>query len=62
MTFDQDAHRQGVREDSAPFKRTLFLQSRETGEIAPPPGSDGVSVAEKASPFGKSWAHFIAGG
>jgi solute carrier family 25 protein 33/36 len=57
MTFDQDAHHRGLRDDRTPLKQTLHVQSRETGVVVPPPRPNGVPVAE-----GKSWAHFIAGG
>ncbi|KAF2751997.1 calcium-binding mitochondrial carrier protein Aralar2 [Sporormia fimetaria CBS 119925] len=65
MTFDHPASARGVRDvrkDNAPLKNTLLVQSRETGEVAPPGPGDGPSATAKATPFAKSWAHFVAGG
>lgn len=57
----QDAPARGVRDEST-LEKALHTQSRETGLVAPPGNAHGASVVETASPFGKSSAHFIAGG
>lgn len=36
--------------------RPPLTQSRETGDVLP------NSVPQSASPFAKSWVHFVAGG
>ncbi|KAH7358637.1 mitochondrial carrier protein RIM2 [Plectosphaerella cucumerina] len=38
-----------------------FVTSRETGDIIPDTAQN-PAMAEKASPFAKSWVHFVAGG
>ena len=46
----------------APQDEPPVVQSRETGDLIPEKPSDEIVVVSKASPFAKSWAHFVAGG
>ncbi|KAG8624761.1 hypothetical protein KVT40_007828 [Elsinoe batatas] len=53
--------------DNTGFKQAATLksplsQSRETGDVLPDSSKDGRSVASKAAPRQKPWAHFVAGG
>lgn len=46
-----------LRASSEPrLDRAPMAQSRETGDVLP------NSVPQSASPFAKSWVHFVAGG
>lgn len=45
----------------ATIEQSPLPQSRETGDSLLPKDPNGPRVAAKASPFAKSWAHFVAG-
>jgi hypothetical protein len=40
----------------------VSIQSRESGDVSPISGGSANQVTLQASPFAKSWAHFLAGG
>ncbi|KAF2021728.1 mitochondrial carrier protein-like protein rim2 [Aaosphaeria arxii CBS 175.79] len=61
MTVEHAEAPRSLRASSAQFKQTL-TQSRETGDVIPPKQQDGSTISASATPFAKSWAHFIAGG
>jgi solute carrier family 25, member 33/36 len=39
-----------------------LVQSRETGDVIPDDRQRATAIPGKASPFAKSWVHFVAGG
>jgi len=64
MTLDHARHPRSIRDirdDQTPFLQAL-PQPRELGGTIPLKQPDGAPIAAAASPFAKSWAHFIAGG
>jgi solute carrier family 25, member 33/36 len=50
--------RSGIPSDQMPL-----VQSRETGDVIPDERTKATVIpGTKASPFAKSWVHFVAGG
>ncbi|KAL6712593.1 Pyrimidine nucleotide transporter, mitochondrial [Coniothyrium glycines] len=62
MTFEHASSPRGIRDNVAQPLQILPSSSRELGELLPPKQPDGTPVATKSFQFGRSWAHFVAGG
>lgn len=60
MAGPGDQRRPGRSDGTHPDTKS-FMTSRETGDIIPDTAQN-PAMAEKASPFAKSWVHFVAGG
>ncbi|KAF2146214.1 uncharacterized protein K452DRAFT_315437 [Aplosporella prunicola CBS 121167] len=61
MTLPTVHETRQLRADTPSFQQSPLPQSRETGEFVPQDVPVGSQVAAKATPFAKSWAHFVAG-
>lgn len=61
MTYEHTSDPRSTRASTAQALVTL-PSSRELGDAIPPTQPDDVPVATSEFKFGKSWAHFVAGG
>ena len=62
MTLEHAAGPRSIRDSTPQPLQPLPPSSRELGEVTPPKQPDGTPVAANDFKFGKSWAHFVAGG
>ncbi len=51
-----------TEEDLSNANAATLTQSRETGDLIPNPHFEDASIAKRAAPEAKPWAHFVAGG
>lgn len=61
MTLESAQENRPLGAARAAIEQSPLPQSRETGDSLLPKDPNGPQVAAKASPFAKSWAHFVAG-
>lgn len=51
-----------TKEELPDVQGAALTQSRETGDVIPNSSLENASVAKRAAPGAKPWAHFVAGG